>query len=228
MDECCADSMLGNEQYRFAGAAAQVLQAFARSTAHSRNCKRYSFRTLSLRYTVHMAEHKTLRERVLERFFAVPSVAQLWARRLAKQQLLLPDSAIPFAPFTVPLHAASAALITTGGIHLSSQTPFDMENPDGDPTYREIPGDAAPQSIAITHKYYDHRDADADLNVIFPLTHFRELVGRGVLGALAPRHFGFMGHIDAQQVDVLRRRSAPEVAAKLRADGVDFAFLTPA
>ena len=95
------------------------------------------------------------------------------------------------------------------------------------PTAR-FPGDVDPQSITITHKYYDHRDADADLNVVFPLAHFRDLVERGVIGGLGPRHFGFMGHIDAGQVDILRRRTAPEVAAKLRADGVDFAFLTPA
>ena len=175
-----------------------------------------------------MAERKTFKEQVLERFFAVPAVAQIWARRLAKRQDVLPGGAIPFTPFAGPLRAARAALITTGGIHLSSQVPFDMENPDGDATYREIPGDIAPQAITITHKYYDHRDADADLNVIFPLEHFLELVGRGVLGGLAPRHFGFMGHIDAEQIDVLRRRSAPEIAAKVRADGVDFAFLTPA
>lgn len=175
-----------------------------------------------------MAERKTLKEQVLERFYAIPAVAQLWARRLAQQHDLLPDGAIPFVPFAGPLRAARAALITTGGIHLPSQPPFDMENPEGDATYREIPGDVDPQAITITHKYYDHRDADTDLDVIFPLTHFHDLVGRGVIGGVGPRHFGFMGHIDAGQVDILRRRSAPEVAAKLRADGVDFAFLTPA
>ncbi|MCB0040088.1 MAG: glycine/betaine/sarcosine/D-proline family reductase selenoprotein B [Caldilinea sp.] len=175
-----------------------------------------------------MAERKTLKEQVLERFYAIPAVAQIWARRLAQQQELLPDGSIPFAPFAGPLRTARAALITTGGIHLPSQPPFDMEDPDGDAAYREIPGDIDPQSITITHKYYDHRDADADLNVIFPLAHFRDLVAQSVIGGLGPRHFGFMGHIDAGQVEILRRRTAPEVAAKLRADGVDFAFLTPA
>lgn len=176
-----------------------------------------------------MAEHKTLKEQLLERLYAVPDVAQFWAKRTAKKQDLLPaDGTIPFVPFVVPLRAARVALITTGGIHLPSQPSFDMENPDGDATYREIPSDVDPAAITITHKYYDHRDADADLNVIFPLAHFRSLAGQGVIGGLAPRHYGFMGHIDAGQVETLRRHTAPEVAAKLRADGVDFAFLTPA
>jgi D-proline reductase (dithiol) PrdB len=118
--------------------------------------------------------------------------------------------------------------LTTGGIHLPSQSGFDMVNPDGDATYREIPGDVAIEQITITHKYYDHTDADADLNVIFPLAHFRDLVKKQVIGALASRHYGFMGHIDGAQLPILNERTAPEVAAKLRADGVDFAFLTPA
>ena len=37
-----------------------------------------------------------------------------------------------------------------------------------------------------------------------------------------------MGHIEAEQVGILNGITALDVAAKLRADGVDFAFLTPA
>ena len=118
--------------------------------------------------------------------------------------------------------------MTTGGVHLPEQPPFDMDNPDGDATYRAIPTDTPPERITITHKYYDHSDADADLNVIFPLEHFRSLVQTGIIGSLASHHFGFMGHIEGEQVTILNERTAPEVAAKLRADGVDFAFLTPA
>ena len=134
-----------------------------------------------------------------------------------------------------PFHAAAQAavrvqdtLITTAGVHLHSQTPFDMDNADGDATYRELPAAAAATDMTITHKYYDHRDADQDLNVVFPLAHFRDLVERGVIGSLGPRHFGFMGHIEGSQTAILTRKSSPDVAAKLRKDGVDFAFLTPA
>jgi D-proline reductase (dithiol) PrdB len=176
-----------------------------------------------------MSENKTWLEKLANRIYAIPSVAQLWASRAAQRSTQYVDEgAIPFARLNKPLSAARVALITTGGIHLPSQPPFDMETTDGDPTYREIPGNAAPEQITITHKYYDHRDADADLNVIFPLAHFRDLVSQGVVGSLALRHFGFMGHIENELVTTLTQRTAPEVAAKLRADGVDFAFLTPA
>ncbi|MDQ3250052.1 MAG: glycine/betaine/sarcosine/D-proline family reductase selenoprotein B, partial [Chloroflexota bacterium] len=116
----------------------------------------------------------------------------------------------------------------TAGVHLRTQPAFDMETPDGDATYREIPNKVALAELMITHKYYDHTDADADLNVVFPLAHFRDLADKGVIGSLASVHFGFMGHIDQAQVSILNTQTAPAVAAKLRADGVDAAFLTPA
>ncbi len=177
-----------------------------------------------------MAEKRSIYERIMNRLFALPAVAQLWAKRAARGTSTLVDLSgdIPFARLRKPLAQCTVALITTGGIHLPEQTPFDMENPDGDASYRELPGNVDMQRIAITHKYYDHTDADTDLNVIFPLTHFRDLVSRGVIGALAPRHFGFMGHIEGAQLPILNGRTAQEVATKLRADRVDIAFLTPA
>ncbi len=177
-----------------------------------------------------MAEQLTIYEKISNRFFAIPAIAQFWAKLSARRTAGLVDlsTGIPFARLRKPLYQSKVALLTTGGIHLSSQQGFDMVNPEGDATYREIPGDVAIEQITITHKYYDHTDADADLNVIFPLTHFRDLVQKQVVGALASQHYGFMGHIDGEQVPILNGRTAPEVAAKLRADGVDFAFLTPA
>lgn len=177
-----------------------------------------------------MTEKRSLSEKISNRIFGIPAVAQLWAKLAAGRTKGVVDlsSGIPFARLPRPLSQGKVVLLTTGGIHLTDQQPFDMANPDGDASYREIPGDVALDQITITHKYYDHTDADADLNVIFPLAHFRDLVAQGIIGALAPRHFGFMGHIDGVQVPILNQETAPAVAAKLRADGVDFAFLTPA
>ncbi len=177
-----------------------------------------------------MSEKRTAVERLSNRLFAIPAVAQLWAKLTAGRTGGLVDlsGGIPFTRFTKPISQCKVALLTTGGIHLPEQTPFDMENPDGDATYRAVPGEVALDTLTITHKYYDHTDADRDPNVIFPLTHFRDLVEQRVIGSLATWHYGFMGHIEGPQVAILNERTAPEVAAKLRADGVDFAFLTPA
>jgi len=177
-----------------------------------------------------MHKFSVWRQQMINRLYAIPAVTQWWARRAAEQTQEKPGDAdrMPFTVLHKPLAQCRVALITTAGVHLCAQNPFDMKNPDGDATYREIPGTATPDALTITHKYYDHTDADRDLNVVFPLAHFRNLVERGVIGALAPRHFGFMGHTEGEQIAQLTHRRAPEVAAKLRKDGVDFAFLTPA
>ena len=177
-----------------------------------------------------MKEKRTLVEQLANWIFAIPTVAQWWAKRAAKGTESFVDHAadIPFVRLAKPLAEARVALLTSAGVHLRTQTPFDMVNPDGDPSYREIPATADQAQLTITHKYYDHSDADKDVNVVFPLDHFRDLAEKGIIGSLAPRHFGLMGHVDHELVTTLTTQTAPEVATKLRADGVDFAFLTPA
>mgnify|MGYP000910470956 FL=1 len=177
-----------------------------------------------------MSSQQTRRQRFWNRFYAIPAVAQWWARSRAGATAALVESqdGIPFARLRKPLAAARGALITTAGVHLRTQPPFDMANPDGDASYRVIPAAADAAALTITHNYYDHSDADRDLNVVFPLEHFRDLAARRVIGAVAPRHFGFMGHIDGPLLATLQEQTAREVAARLRDDGVDFALLTPA
>lgn len=175
-----------------------------------------------------MPEKRTLADRIGNRLFAIPAVAQLWASLIARRTDRSESAAIPFAPLAKPLHECRVALVTTGGVHLQDQQPFDMDDPDGDASFREIPADVDPARLMITHKYYDHRDADRDLNSIFPLDHLRDLVARRVLGELASCHFGFMGHIQGTHLPTLIRETAPEIAARLRADEVDCALLTPA
>lgn len=166
-----------------------------------------------------------LTHRLLARVFtALPSLAARWGRRLA------PDTGAPI-PWTEPrkpLREATLALVTTGGVHLRSQVPFDMTDPDGDPTFREIPAEAPAGALAITHDYYDHRDAEADLNLVLPLERLGELAARRALGALHPVAFGFMGHIAGPHLATLTERSAPEVARKLADAQVDYALLVPA
>lgn len=177
-----------------------------------------------------MGEKRSIYETIVNRLFAIPSVTQRWAKHTAARTSGLVDVAgdIPFTRLEKPLAQCTVALITTGGIHLTTQPPFDMADPEGDASYRELPGNVESTQLMITHKYYDHSAADRDINVIFPLTHFRDLGDRAVIGALAPRHFGLMGHIEGTQLSRLMQQRAPEIAQKLRADGVDVVFLTPA
>ena len=136
-------------------------------------------------------------------------------------------STVPWTPVEKPLSESKVAIVTTAGVHLKKQTPFDMKDPNGDPTFRELPSNTPLDSYMITHDYYDHTDADKDLNIVFPVTRLSELVDEGIVGELALRNFSFMGHIDGPYVGVLMEATAKEVAAKLNEDNVDIALLTP-
>lgn len=177
-----------------------------------------------------MTEERNWTEKVSNWFFGIPAVAQAWAWLKAKSSDTFKDQddAVPFHELKKPLAKSAFALVTTGGVHLRDQPPFDMDDPDGDPSYREIPAATEPADLTITHKYYDHRDADRDLNIVFPLAHFENLAEQGVIGDVAERHYAFMGHIDGPLVSDLVEKTAPEVAGKLAEDGIDCVLLTPA
>ncbi len=164
------------------------------------------------------------KNRIIAKIFTVfPSLAAQWGRRLTMN-----TGEVPWAEPVKPLKEAVLALVTTGGVHLKSQNPFNMADPNGDPTFREIPVDAPRDLLTITHDYYDHRDAEKDLNLVFPSQRLRELLEAGVLGALHPLAYGLMGHIDGTHLQTLQEKTAPVIARKLADAGVDYALLVPA
>jgi len=157
-------------------------------------------------------------------FKHVPWIGEQWARR----HRLVEATSVPWAPVAKRVKESSVALVTTAGVHLASDPAFDMDDADGDPSVREIPSDVDPRLLTITHRYYDHRAADRDINVVLPLERLRELVDEGRVGAMAPRAFSFMGHIDGRHLATLMERTAPMVAERLRADRAEAVFVTPA
>jgi D-proline reductase (dithiol) PrdB len=133
----------------------------------------------------------------------------------------------PGARLGKPLTECKLALISTAGLHPPSQPPFDASIRGGDFSFREIPGDISVRELKISHRStaFERTGARRDRNLAFPLDRCRELVERGELGALNHRHFTFMGAISAP--GRLIGKTAPQVAQKLREDGVDAALLVP-
>ncbi len=128
-------------------------------------------------------------------------------------------------PFARPKHAldrSRLALVTTGGVHLPDQSRFDIDDPAGDCSYREIPTTA--HDLTWTHAYY-RPDEGSDLDAVFPLETLRRLVSDGAVGELSARHFSFMGAI--YDPTPLVEITAPEVAGRLVEDRVDVVLLTP-
>jgi len=134
---------------------------------------------------------------------------------------------VPFTRPRKPLPAARVALVTTGGVYLPSQAPFDSELKCGDTSFREIPADADLATLGIAHKSdaFDQSGFREDRNLGFPLDRLREMAARGEIGSLNARALSFMGSITAP--GRLVKETAPAAAALLAADGADAAFLVP-
>lgn len=125
------------------------------------------------------------------------------------------DSA-PWAPFVKPLSQARIAVMTTGGIHLAHQEAFDV---DGDHSYRQIPLDTLLEDFRVAHTHYDTNGVAEDVDAVFAIHRLQELATEGIVGEAHSPTYSFMGYI--RDVAGLMEVSAPEVAQRLKADGVD-------
>ena len=130
----------------------------------------------------------------------------------------------PVAPFSKSLAESKLALITTGGLHLKTDIPFDTRLQEGDCSYRLLPDNVKHSDIMVTHESYDHKFINADLNCVFPIDRMKEYVHEGTVGSLSEQHYSFMGHIYVTGPLVDNSR---EVGKRLKDIGVDIAFLTP-
>lgn len=142
-----------------------------------------------------------------------------------------PYESVPWTPLAKPLSEATIALVTTAGINVrDAEPPFDYDREWdhpmwGDPTYRTLPRDLRQEQVQTGHLHINNDDIDADVNICLPVDRLKELEAAGVIGRLAGRNYSFMGY----QPDTTewRERYAPEVATKMREDGVDAVLLTP-
>jgi D-proline reductase (dithiol) PrdB len=154
-----------------------------------------------------------------------PSLAQ---RFITAYEPWESGEAIPWTPVRKPLSDCKLAVVTTSGVHHTEQEPFDMQDSEGDPSFRSITGATIGGDYRISHDYYDHGDAEQDLNIVLPLDRLQELQQEGVIGRLSDTHYSFMGHIDGRHIATLIGRTARQVVEKLRQDEVDVVLLTPA
>jgi hypothetical protein len=127
---------------------------------------------------------------------------------------------IPYTPNRRPLSETTVALVTTAGVHLRSQDPF---NPEGEKDFRVIPGDVDTAELMISHPYYDHADADRDVNCVFPIDRLRELSREGRIGGLTESHFslGF-----SQALRDMREKTVPALVREIDRTRPDIVLLT--
>ena len=138
---------------------------------------------------------------------------------------------IPWTPLTKPLPECAVALISSGGIALKTDIPFDQEgerqNPWwGDPSFRVIPRSATEQDVEIYHQHISPAFARQDLNCLLPIQRLNELEAVEEIGRSASRHYSYMGYI--LQPEILLEQTVPQIIQSLRDERVDIAVLVPA
>ncbi len=157
-------------------------------------------------------------------FSSFPYLSSLWAKTCSLQD----TDDIPWTTLTKPLSNCTLALVTTAGIHHTHQPPFNMDDPEGDPTFRNLDLTTLKQGYTVTHDYYNSSDVLHDINIVLPIDRAQELVSEGKIGRLHPTGYSLMGHILRRHIPTLRKETAPAIAHQLAADRVDIVLLTPA
>lgn len=132
----------------------------------------------------------------------------------------------PLTRLTRPLGQCRVSLLTSGGVSHCSMPDFD---PDARNDHRvdAVDGSATNGDFAVNDSYYNHADAEQDINCVFPLDRLKELAAAGFIGEVAPRFWsGFMGRIYDRTR--LITESIPAFIRELRGDEIDVLVTAPA
>jgi glycine/betaine/sarcosine/D-proline reductase family selenoprotein B len=129
---------------------------------------------------------------------------------------------VPFTPFDKDLSTATVTLVSATGVYREDQPAFPTEDP-GDTTYRIIPSETEASSLRIAHHHYDHSEADADPNIVFPIDTLRELVADGVIAAVNENHFSYGFTTRLRE---LYETTFPEIADKIERSKTKLVLLT--
>ncbi len=135
------------------------------------------------------------------------------------------DSA-PLTRPAKPLSESTVSMLTSGGISHCTMPGFDPMARN-DHRLDEVDQNVATSDFEINDSYYNHDDADRDLNCVFPIDRLKEMAADGIIGKVAPRFWsGFMGRIYNRTK--LIEESVPAFIEKLREDAVDILVAAPA
>lgn len=165
-------------------------------------------------------------EKTVDGFRFLPPSLAAWIRRYH-----IPPTAfageIPWTPLDAPLNRSVFALVTSAGISLKSDPPFDMEREKreplwGDRSFRAIPRTTTARDIDVNHLHINTGYILEDINVMLPLARMAEFEQEGVIGRLAPTSYSFYGYqwmndefIGAAIAPMVNRMREEEVAAVL-------------
>jgi D-proline reductase (dithiol) PrdB len=132
----------------------------------------------------------------------------------------------PWRELKKPLDAAKLFLISSAGISMEGQERFDPWAVN-DLSIRKIPVDTSFDRLRIDDNYFDHRDAQKDMNCVFPVDPLKRLQGEGVFRELAETAVTLgMGRLYKRTA--LRENTVPKIIDVLQEQEADAALLVAA
>jgi D-proline reductase (dithiol) PrdB len=170
-----------------------------------------------------------LEKKIVDGFRFLPPGLKAWVKTF------IPDEdfkgSIPWTPMLKPLSLTTITLVTSAGISLKFDPPFDMEREKreplwGDRSFRTIPRGTIEKDIDVNHLHINTNYIKQDINVILPLARMAEFEKEGMIGRLAPSAYSFYG-FQWQNNDFLKEAIEP-ISRKMKLEGVEAVLLTPA
>ena len=159
--------------------------------------------------------------------FLEPALAELLRANVMYEEA---TAEIPWAPVSKPLAESRISLVSTAGLSMKGDEPFDMDGERrrpswGDPSWRRLDRSVTADTVQAHHLHIETSHLLTDLDVCFPAPLLRELEAEGVIGEAAPSHYSIMGF---QGADLRRLQpSCREIAEAMVAEDVDLALFVP-
>ena len=135
------------------------------------------------------------------------------------------NDSLPEATLQKPLNQCKVALVSTAGVHLKTDEPFDVDNPAGDPSFRIIPANVSEQELTVTHIYFDTKFAKTDPTIVFPLQQLKGAAAAGKIGSVSDVNIGLNGGI--LDTPIAEKDFIPKVVELFHNEGIDAALLVP-
>ena len=115
--------------------------------------------------------------KIVDGFLFMPPALRAWIGKDIPDQPF--SGTIPWTPLDKSINQTNFTLLTSAGISMKSDMPFDMEGEKaeptwGDPSHREIPKTATENDIEVNHLHVNTAFIEQDINVMLPLTRFQE------------------------------------------------------
>lgn len=168
-------------------------------------------------------------EKRVDGFRFLPPGLRAWIRTFIPEEDF--KGYIPWTPMSKPLREATISLITSAGISLKSDSPFEMEREKreplrGDRSFRMIPKWTVGRDIEVNHLHINTTYIKKDMNVILPLSRMAEFEQEKIIGRLADTAYSFYG-FQWQNTEFLSEAIEP-ISKKMKLENVDAVLLTPA